>query len=247
MNYFSKVYNQGDIYLRDKAEPVFLTGYGTLDITAQATVVSKEDTIISMQNGAVNIAAGDKLELDGATVEVETHWLQDSQGRNSQLSLSAVGQMLLLNSRFKMETVSSGGRQTFTVTAPVVQFKNSQLTLSDEVAGQSGVVTILGSESLLVEGSEISSIGMNTIDTGVNGNDITVGGGAVTIKSSVINTTVRGTGDAGQTKIAVTKSFSLADSWIGGAGSTFGQVRKMDVATGRIVGCGRDGRRRSGA
>ena len=108
----------------------------------------------------------------------------------------------------------------------MVQFKNSQLTLSDEVAGQPGAVTILGSQSLLVEGSEISSIGMNTIDAGVNGNDITVGGGAEEIKSSVINTTVRGTGDGGRTKLAVTKSFSLADSWIGGAGNTLGQARK---------------------
>ena len=229
-NYFSKVYNQGDIYLRDTDEPVILPGYGTLDITASATLVSKEGTIISMQNGAVKMAAGGMM-LDGTTVETETHWLQDSQGRNSQLSLTAAGQLLLLNSRFNMETVSSGGRQTFTATAPVVQFKNSQLTLSDEVAGQPGAVSILGSQSLSIENSEISSIGMNTIDAGVNGNDITVGGGAVAIKSSVINTTVRGSGDAGQTKLAVTKSFSLGDSWIGGAGSTLGQVRKMDVAT----------------
>ena len=229
-NYFTKVYNQGDIYLRDTDEPVILPGYGTLDITASATLVSKEGTIISMQNGAVKMAAGGMM-LDGTTVETETHWLQDSQGRNSQLSLTAAGQLLLLNSRFNMETVSSGGRQTFTATAPVVQFKNSQLTLSDEIAGQPGAVSILGSQSLSIENSEISSIGMNTIDAGVNGNDITVGGGAVAIKSSVINTTVRGSGDAGQTKLAVTKSFSLGDSWIGGAGSTLGQVRKMDVAT----------------
>ena len=202
-NYFSKVYNQGDIYLRDTDEPVILPGYGTLDITASATLASKEGTIISMQNGAVNMAAGGMV-LDGTTVETETHWLQDSQGRNSQLSLTAAGQLLLLNSRFNMETVSSGGRQTFTATAPVVQFKNSQLTLSDEVAGQPGAVSIFGTQSLSIENSEISSIGMNTIDAGVNGNDITVGGGAVAIKASVINTTVRGSGDAGQTKLAVT-------------------------------------------
>lgn len=71
---------------------------------------------------------------------------------------------------------------------------------------------------------------MNTIDAAVNGNDITVGGGAVAINSSVINTTVRGTGEAGQTKLAITKSFSLGDSWIGGAGTTLGQVRPMNVA-----------------
>ena len=230
VNYFSKVYNQGDIYLRDKALPVFLSGYGTLDITAQASIVSKEGTIISMQNGAVTMAAGE-MTLDGTTVETETHWLQESQGQNSLLELSAAGQLLLLNSRFRMETISGGGRQNFSAAAPVVQFKNSQLTLSDEVAGQPGVVTILGSQSLLVEGSEISSIGMNTIDAGVNGNDITVGGGVVAIKSSVINTSVRGTGDAGRTKLAVTKSFSLADSWIGGAGITLGQAREMNVAT----------------
>ena len=229
-NYFSKVYNQGDIYRRDKPEPVFLTGYGTLEITAQATVVSKEDTIISMQNGSINLAAGG-IMLDGTSMESETHWLQDSQGRNSQLSLSAAGQLLLLNSRFKMDTVSSGGRQTFTATAPVVQFKDSKLTLSDEVAGQAGAVLIDGSQSLSIEDSEITSIGMNTIDAGVNGNDITMGSGAVTVKSSVINTTVLGTGEAGQIKLVVTKSFSLADSWIGGAGDALGQVRPMDVAT----------------
>ncbi|MCP4826203.1 MAG: hypothetical protein GY892_19130, partial [Shimia sp.] len=226
-NYFSKVYNQGDIYLRDKPEPVFLSGYGTLDITAQATIESKGETIISMQNGAVNMAAGDKLELDGTIVEVETHWLQDSQGRNSQFTLSAV-ELNLLNSRFKMETVSSGGRQTFTATAPDVEIKNSKLTLSDEVAGQAGAVLIDGSQSLSIEDSEITSIGMNTIDAGVNGNDITMGSGAVTVKSSVINTTVLGTGEAGQIKLVVTKSFSLADSWIGDA---LGQERPMDVAT----------------
>ncbi|MDB4712641.1 filamentous hemagglutinin N-terminal domain-containing protein [bacterium] len=229
-NYFSKLYNQGDIYLRDTDEPVILPGYGTLDITASATLVSKEGTLVSMQNGAVKMAAGEMM-LDGTTVETETHWLQDSQGRNSQLSLTAAGQLLLLNSRFNMETVSSGGRQTFSATAPVVQFKNSTLTLSDEVAGQAGSVTILGSQSLLVEGSEISSVGMNTIDAGVNGNDITVGGGAVSILSSVINTTVHGSGDAGQTKVSGTKSFSLGDSWIGGAGSTLGQVQPMNVVT----------------
>ena len=230
VNYFSKVYNQGDIYLRDKAEPIFLPGYGTLDITAQTTIVSKEGTIVSMQNGSINLAAGGMM-LDGTSMETETHWLQDSQGRNSQLSLSAAGQLLLLNSRFNMETVSSDGRQTFTATAPVLQFKGSKLTLSDEVAGQAGLVSIVGSQSLSIENAEISSIGMNTIDSEVNGNDITVGGGAVTIQSSVINTTVRGAGEAGHTKLAVTKSFSLAESWIGGAGNTLGQARKMDVAT----------------
>ena len=230
VNYFSEVYNQGDIYLRDKPEPVFLSGYGTLDITANATLIAKDNSVISMQNGGVKLAA-DGVMLDGTTIETETYWLQDSQGRNSQLSLAAEGQLLLLNSRFNMETVSSGGRQTFTATAPVVQFKDSKLTLSDEVAGQPGAVSILGSQSLSIENSEISSVGMNTIDAGVNGNNITVGGGAVTIKSSVINTTVRGSGDAGQTKLAVTKSFSLGDSWIGGAGSTLGQVRPMNVAT----------------
>ncbi|MBT3615232.1 MAG: filamentous hemagglutinin N-terminal domain-containing protein [Verrucomicrobia bacterium] len=229
-NYFSEVYNQGDIYLRDKPEPLFLSGYGTLDITASATLIAKENTVISMQNGAVKLAAAGMM-LDGTTIEAETHWLQDSQNRNSELTLWAAGQLLLLNSQFGMETVSGGGRQTFSATAPVVQFKNSTLTLSDEVAGQSGAVTILGSQSLLVEGSEISSVGMNTIDAGVNGNNITVGGGAVSIQSSVINTTVRGSGDAGQTKLSVTKSFSLGDSWIGGAGSTLGQVQPMNVVT----------------
>ena len=229
-NYFSEVYNQGDIYLRDKPEPVFLSGYGMLGITANATLVAKDNTVISMQNGAVKLAA-DGIMLNGTTIETETHWLQDSQDRNSQLTLMATGQLLLLNSQFDMETVSGGGRQTFTATAPVVQFKNSKLTLSDEVAGQAGAVTILGSQVLSVENAEISSIGMNTIDSEVNGNDITVGGGAVTIKSSVINTTVRGAGEAGQTKLAITKSFSLGDSWIGGAGTTLGQVRPMNVAT----------------
>jgi len=229
-NYFSEVYNQGDIYLRDKPEPVFLSGYGTLDITASSTLIAKENSVISMQNGAVKLAAGG-IMLDGTTIEADTHWLQDSLGRNSEVTLLAAGQLLLLNSQFDMETVSAGGRQTFSATAPVVQFKNSNLTLKDEVAGESGSVTILGSQSLLVEGSGISSVGMNTIDAGVNGNDITVGGGAVSIKSSVINTTVRGAGDAGRTKLAVTKSFSLGDSWIGGAGSTLGQVQPMQVAT----------------
>ncbi|MDP6795081.1 MAG: filamentous hemagglutinin N-terminal domain-containing protein [Verrucomicrobiota bacterium] len=230
VNYFSEVYNQGDIYLRDKPEPVLLSGYGTLDITASATLIAKENTLILMQNGAVKLAAGGVM-LDGTTIEAETHWLQDSLGRNSELTLGAAGQLLILNSQFDMETVSASGRQTFSATAPVVQFKNSNLTLSDEVAGQPGSVTILGDQSLLVEGSEISSIGMNTIDAGVNGNDITVGGGAVEIKSSVINTTVRGAGEVGRTKLAVTKSFSLGDSWIGGAGSTLGQVQPMNVAT----------------
>jgi hypothetical protein len=113
----------------------------------------------------------------------------------------------------------------------VVQFKDSKLTLSDEVAGQAGAVLIDGSQSLSIEDSEITSIGMNTIDAGVNGNDITMGSGAVTVKSSVINTTVLGTGEAGQITLVVTKSFSLADSWIGGAGDALGQVRPMDVAT----------------
>ncbi len=229
-NYFSKVYNQGDIYLRDKPEPVFLSGYGTLDITASETLVAKDKTVISMQNGAVKLAAGGMMLSDTA-IEAETHWLQDSQDRNSHLTLMAAGQLLLLNSQFEMETVSAVGRQTFSATAPVVQFQNSNLTLSDEVAGQPGSITILGSQSLLIEGSEISSVGMNTIDAGVNGNDITVGGGAVAIKSSVINTTVRGAGDAGQTELAVTKSFSIGDSWIGGAGSTLGEVQPMNVAT----------------
>ena len=119
VNYFSKVYNQGDIYLRDKADPVFLSGYGTLDITAQATIVSQEGTIISMQNGAVTMAAGE-MTLDGTTVETETHWLQESQGQNSLLELSAAGQLLLLNSRFRMETISGGGRQNFSAAAPVL-------------------------------------------------------------------------------------------------------------------------------
>ncbi len=230
LNYFSEVYNQGDLYLRDKPEPVFLTGYGSFDITANATLVSRGDTIISMQNGEVKMAAGGIL-LDGATVETETHWLQDSEGRNSQLELRSAGQLLLHNSRFAMETISSDGRQVFSATAPVVQLKNSQLTLTDEVAGKAGAISIVGNQSLLVEGSEISSIGMNTIDAAVNGNNITVGGGAVTIKSSVINTTVRGAGNAGRTKLAVTKSLSFEDSWIGGAGSTLGGVRPIDVAT----------------
>jgi hypothetical protein len=109
-NYFSEVYNQGDIYLRDKPEPVFLSGYGMLDITANATLVAKDNTVISMQNGAVKLAAGG-IMLNGTTIETETHWLQDSQDRNSQLTLMATGQLLLLNSQFDMETVSGGGRQ----------------------------------------------------------------------------------------------------------------------------------------
>ncbi len=234
-NYFTEIYNQGEIYLRDKPEPVFLSEYGSLDITASQTLVAVADSIISMQNGAVKMAAGGVM-LDGVTVESETHWLRDTQERNGQLSLSAAGQLLLLNSQFNMETVSDGGRQTFTATAPVVEFKNSQLTVTDEIAGQSGEVSIIGAQSLLVDGSDISSIGMNTIDSGVNGNDVTVGGGAVIIRSSVINTTVRGGGEAGQTKLEVTKSFSLADSWIGGAGDTLGQVRPMDVATDGLWG-----------
>ena len=118
----------------------------------------------------------------------------------------------------------------------MVEFRNNQLTMLDEVAGGAGNLSLRGANSVTIQDSELTSIGMNTVDPAVNGNDILIEGRSLMVKSSVINTTVRGGGDAGTTKINATGAMLLTDSWIGGVDAPLGQAQKTAIAIDDTLG-----------
>ena len=106
----------------------------------------------------------------------------------------------------------------------------------DEVGGDAGGIALRAEQSVTIQDSEVTSIGMNTIDPTVNGNDILVEGRSLLVKSSVINTTVRGVGTPGTTKINATGSALFNDRWIGGVDAPLGQVQKTDIALDDTLG-----------
>ena len=106
----------------------------------------------------------------------------------------------------------------------------------DEVAGGAGNLSLRGANSVTIQDSELTSIGMNTVDPAVNGNDILIEGGSLMVKSSVVNTTVRGVGDAGITKINATGAMLLTDSWIGGVDAPLGQAQNTAIAIDDTLG-----------
>ena len=142
--------------------------------------------------------------MDGISLDSITDWQAD--GLDTALGLSVKGgqQLVIANSRLGSHTITGGAHHEFEFEAPVVEFRNNQLTMLDEVAGGAGNLSLRGANSVTIQDSELTSIGMNTVDPAVNGNDILIEGRSLMVKSSVINTTVRGGGDAGTTKINAT-------------------------------------------
>ena len=116
----------------------------------------------------------------------------------------------------------------------MIVFLNSQITMLDEVGGDAGGIALRAEDSVTIQNSELTSIGMHTIDPAVNGNDILVEGSSLLVKSSVVNTTVRGVGTPGMTKINSSGSALFTDSWIGGVDSPLGQVQKTEITLERF-------------
>ena len=226
--YFSEVYNQGARYLRDVEEPVFLSGRGTMSLSAENFLVARTGTRIEIHNGALELG-GNVISLDGISLDSITDWEKADADTLLGVSFKGGQELVIANSRLGSHTISSGAHQNFEFEAPMVVFRNNQVTMLDEVEGGTGRLSLMGEDSVTIQDSELTSIGMNTIDPAVNGNDILIEGGSLLVKSSVINTTVRGRGDLGTTKINATKSMSLTDSWIGGVGSQLAQLQKTSI------------------
>ena len=235
VGYFSEVYNQGARYLRDVDEPVFLSGHGSMSLSAESILVARTGTHIEMHNGALKLG-GQEVSLDGISLDSITDWQAD--GLDTALGLSVKGgqQLVIANSRLGSHTITGGAHHEFEFEAPVVEFRNNQLTMLDEVAGGAGNLSLRGANSVTIQDSELTSIGMNTVDPAVNGNDILIEGRSLMVKSSVINTTVRGGGDAGTTKINATGAMLLTDSWIGGVDAPLGQAQNTAIAIDDTLG-----------
>ncbi len=235
LGYFSEVYNQGARYLRDVEEPVFLSGHGTMTLNAESLLDARTGTHIEMHNGALELG-GRVVSLDGISLDSITDWRGDGSDASLGLSVKGGQQLVIANSRLGSHTISGGAHHDFDFEAPMVVFRNNQLTMLDEVSGGAGSLSLRGANSVTIQDSELTSIGMNTIDPAVNGNDILIEGRSLLVKSSVINTTVRGAGDPGTTRINATGSMLLTDSWVGGVDSPLGQAQKTSIALDDTLG-----------
>ena len=134
---------------------------------------ARTGTHIEMHNGAIKLG-GQVVSLDGISLDSITDWQADGLETTLGLSVKGGQQLVIANSRLGSHTITGGAHHEFEFEALVVEFRNNQLTMLDEVAGGAGNLSLRGANSVTILDSELNSIGMNTVDPAVNGNDILI-------------------------------------------------------------------------
>ena len=195
-------------------QPIKVSGRLNTLIDASRSVEIVNGTSISVSNGKLNVSSK-AIHVKDSVLKNNTVWPLGSSNLG-EVQLIAEGDIFLENARLTAKSTSGAGRSRIELKGENLKTNNSLVNIFDERKGKSGSIDLDFSRSIVMDESNVISVGAAYLTEDTNGNDINVTTGELIMKDSVITGYVEGDGEKGVTRLDVSGDISMDHSFVGG-------------------------------
>jgi len=219
-----------------------LWGYKSTVLEGKSIVSLVNNSSLSTSNGDIDVKSKDitisnsKITSENIRPEYWPHHAGYNNGERKIL-LDASKSVSLVDSRISGYTLSENGRMKIKIDALNFESIGSSVSITDEIKGRAGLISIDARNGINLENSQIVSIAEAQIANDTNGNNIRVSTRKLTMNNSIINGIVYGDGRRVNTLLSVPDGgLSLEDSYIGGLRNDINGQAAEELATDGTIG-----------